>query len=107
MVEFTNNAKEYLFSQVKKHFRNILGRKNVSQMLQKHGGTYATLLQLTFGDKAIREVLFANEMAVIEGYKAELDALYVTVKRDWRIRNKPSGNFQKLAANLQAEVLGD
>lgn len=100
-LDFTNNAKEQIFHRCKSHFKSVLGRQNIAQAFQKHGGPYSFLLELDFNEEKIHEILLASEIAIVEGFHKELIAAYVTTCRNWRIREVDTGNFDLLRENLK------
>jgi hypothetical protein len=100
-LDFTNNAKEQIFHRCKSHFKSVLGRQNIARAFQKHGGPYSFLSELDFSGEKIHEILLASEIATVEGYHKELIATYATARRNWRIREIDTGNFDLLRENLK------
>jgi hypothetical protein len=101
LIEFTNNAKEQLFRKCKHHFRALYGRRDVARAFQTHGPQFCRLKELDLAEKGIKEVLLASETAFVKAGIHELHAVYATTRRIWRIREKDTGNLEKLLGNLE------
>jgi len=99
-LEFTNNAKEQLFSRSKHHFRALLGRKNISRIFLEHGGLYSQLIDIDYSQKNVSSILLASETPLIESYRQNFTAQYATVRRTWKIREINTGNFKKFEDNI-------
>lgn len=100
-IEKTNNGKEQLIQKIKRHFRKWLGRANISDTFNTHGVQYAYLADLGLLNENIYEILWADSVALIEGYLTSLDSLYIKPTRKWRIREEFTGNWEKLEENLR------
>ena len=105
-LEFTNVPKEQLFGQTKAHFRALYGHKNVARAFQVHAPTYFRLAGHDWDEASVREVLFASEEAVVSAGVKVLRAQYVTARRRWKIREHPTGNWERLEENLTALTQG-
>ncbi len=101
-LEFTNVPKEQLFGQTKAHFRALYGHKNVARAFQTHAPTYFRMAGHEWDEASVREVLFASEEAVVSAGVKVLRAQYVTARRRWKIREQPTGNWERLEENLTA-----
>jgi hypothetical protein len=100
-LEFTNNAKEQLFSRSKHHFRALLGRKNISRIFREHGGLYSQLIDMDYSKKNVSSILLASETPLIETNRQNFTAQYATVRRTWKIREIDTGSFKKFEDNIQ------
>jgi len=99
-LEFTNNAKEQLFSRSKHHFRALLGRKNISGSFLEHGGLYSQLLDINYSKKNVSAILLACETPLTESRRREFAGKYATFRRTWRIREVDTGNFALFKKNI-------
>jgi len=99
-LDFTNNAKEQLFHRCKHHFKSLLGRVNVAQAFQEHGGLYAHLMNLDYSKERVTSVLLACETPLIESKRKAFHAQYATVARTWRIREQDTGNVKQFERAL-------
>lgn len=100
-IERTNNGKEQLIHQIKRHFRKWLGKSDIAQTFNLHGIQYSYLINLGKLNADMYDVLWADSVAVIEGYATSLDSLYVSPIRKWNIRESNTGNWKKLRMNLE------
>ena len=100
-LEFTNNAKEQLFSRSKHHFRALLGRKNISRIFLEHGGLYSQLIDIDYSKKNVSSILLASETPLLEVNRQNFTAQYATVRRTWKIREIDTGSFKKFEDNIQ------
>ena len=100
-LEFTNVPKEHLFGQTKAHFRALYGKKNVARAFQVHAPPYFRLAGHEWDEAGVKEVLLASEEVVVSAGVKVLRAQYATIRRKWKIREQPTGNWEKLEENLR------
>ncbi|MFX0100705.1 MAG: hypothetical protein ACFFCS_14110 [Candidatus Hodarchaeota archaeon] len=103
-LDFTNNAKESLFSRTKHHFRSTYGRDDVQDQFEVHAGYLVKLLDLEYEPENINEVLLASETALVEAERHDLHARYATTRRIWKIREQDTKNVEKFKDRLDALV---
>lgn len=101
-LEFTNNAKEQLFGRSKHHFKALLGRENVARAFNKHGGLYTQLLDIDYSQENVSRVLLACETPLTESQRRDFFAQYATFRREWKIRQKSTGNIEQFKEQLNA-----
>ncbi|MHA1791673.1 MAG: hypothetical protein ACTSVI_03445 [Promethearchaeota archaeon] len=100
-LEHTNNAKENLFSRAKHHFRSTYGRDDIQDEFERHADPLVRLLDFDYNAGNIKEVLLASETALINSYRDDLHAFYISSKRKWRIREDDTGNFKDFESRLK------
>lgn len=101
LLEFTNNAKEQIFHRVKSHFKSMLGRQNVADAFQRHGGVYSLLSGVDLTQERIHDILITVETSQVEGFRDQQHAIYAETRRTWRIREINTGNMDKLKENIR------
>ena len=99
-LDFTNNAKEQLFGRSKHHFKALLGRENVARVFNKHGGLYTHILDIDYSRENVTHVLLACETPLTETQRRDFFAQYATFRREWRIRQKNTGNLERFKEQL-------
>jgi hypothetical protein len=104
-LEKTNNAKEQLINQTKRHFKKWLGQQDIQDTFERHSEAFSRLIPLTLNNEEIHEILWKHSIAYVEGYTNALSAFEPVKKRDWRIREKNTGNFQLLKKILKNPVV--
>jgi len=101
-LDHTNNAKENLFSRAKHHFRSTHGRDDIQDEFERHADPLVRLLDLDYSNENIKEILLVSETALVDSYRDDLRAAYISSKRKWRIREEDTGNFKEFEARLNA-----
>lgn len=101
-LDFTNNAKEQLFGRSKHHFKALLGRENIARAFNKHGGLYTQLLDVDYSQENVTRVLLACETPLTEIQRRDFFAQYATFRREWRIRQRDTGNIDQFKELLNA-----
>lgn len=99
-LEFTNNAKEQLFSRSKHHFRALLGHNNISRIFLEHGSQYSQLIDVDYSKENVSSILLACETPLTESHRKRFTAKYATIKRTWKIREIDTGNIARFKDNL-------
>jgi len=99
-LDFTNNAKEQLFGRSKHHFKALLGRENVARAFNKHGGLYTQLLDVDYSRENVTRVLLACETPLTETQRRDFFTQYATFRREWKIREKNTGNMSLFKEQL-------
>lgn len=102
ILEYTNNAKESLFSMIKHHFRSVLGRDDIQESFEVHADHYIKVMNIDLKPENIREILFATSTALIDAKRHDLHARFVTTRPRWRIREVNTGNFNRFQEHLDA-----
>jgi hypothetical protein len=100
-LDVTNNAKEQLIHHTKAHFKSLLGRQNIARAYHSRGSIYAHLVDFDFSDESVSSVLLASETPLIEVNRRKHNAQYTVERRNWRIREQNTGNFEQFETNLQ------
>jgi len=101
--EKTNNATEQLINRTKRHFKKWLGQQDIQTVFEYHAESYAQLIELEYSKAQIYEILWKQSVAYGAGNIAPLEYFQPTMRRNWHIRTKDSGNFSKLKQNLEKE----
>lgn len=99
-LEKTNNATEQLINRTKRHFKKWLGQQDIQTVFEHHSASYAQLIELEYSPEQINEILWKQSVAIIPGNITPLECFQATIRRDWHIRTKNSGNFDKLKKNI-------
>ncbi len=100
-IDHTNNAKEGLFSRVKHHFRSTYGKNDIQDEFEMHADAISRLLDFDYTPDSVKEVLLATDIALVNGYKDDLKAVYISTHRKWRIREDLTGNFELFEHNIE------
>jgi hypothetical protein len=98
---FTNNEKEWLFGRERHHYRKMFGRGSVTKSLVVHGKYYCRVIQLDLSSSTIRRILENADAKMIQDGFKELYKFNHRARRNWRIREKDTGNFKRLEENLR------
>lgn len=101
-LDFTNNAKEGLFSRTKHHFRSTYGREDIQDEFEMHADPLVRLLDFDYEPDNVKEVLLTADTALVDAFRDDLHAVYLSTRRKWRIREEETGNFDRFAANIDA-----
>lgn len=103
-IEHTNNPKENLFSRTKHHFRSTYGRDDIQDEFEKHADSIVRLLDFDYEPDNVKEVLLTADTAMVDAFRDDLHAVYISTRRKWRIRDEDTGNFAIFDANLKASI---
>ncbi len=102
-IEKTNNATEQLINRTKRHFRKWLGRQAIQDAFEHHGEDYVHLLDLDLSKEQIHEILWKQSVAFAEHNTTPWEYFQPVIKRNWRIRNFNTGNWERLYQNLDGK----
>jgi regulator of replication initiation timing len=101
-LEFTNNAKESLFSRVKHHFKSAFGRDDIQEPFEVHADHYVKVMDIELKPEKIEQVLLATTTALVDAKRHDLHARFATTRRKWRIREIDTGNWDRFQERLNA-----
>lgn len=99
-AEFTNNPMEWTFRDGRGDCRKRFGRGSTGAFYIAHGKNYCKVDQLDLSESRVKCILVeADGDEVIEGL-AELKNFNKKTRRQWRIREKDTGNMKLLEKHL-------
>lgn len=101
-IERTNNPMEQLINQVKRHFKQILGKEDIQSMFERHGELYSRMVSSDLSPDKIKEILWKHSVAYIEGYMDSLSAFQPIPRNKWRITDTDTGLWKQFKENLES-----
>ncbi len=67
-----------------------------------HADPFVRLLDFDYEPDNVKEVLLTADTALVDAFRDDLHAIYLSTRRKWRIREEETGNFDRFAANIDA-----
>ena len=100
--EKTNNPTEQLINQIKRHFKKWLGQQDIQQIFERHSEDYSQLIELDYSPEQLNEILWKQTVAFVPGKISPLESFQATIKRNWRISEISSGNFELFLQKIKS-----